>query len=58
MERRKFTLEYKLVAVRKVFDLGLSILEVARDLKVRESMIISWRMSFEADGNLVVNKSG
>lgn len=57
MERRRFTREFKLAAVRKVFDLGLSCSEVARDLKVRESMIYNWRKSFEADGTLDVKKS-
>ncbi len=51
MERRRFTREFKLAAVRKVVDLGLSCAEVARDLKVRESMIYNWRKSFEADGS-------
>ncbi len=31
MERRRFTREFKLAAVRKVVDLGLSCAEVARD---------------------------
>lgn len=57
MERRKFTQEFKLAAVKKVVDLGLSYSEVARDLKVRGSLIYTWRKSFEADGTLNANKT-
>jgi transposase-like protein len=46
MERRKYTREFKLAAVRKIVDLGLSCSEVGRDPKVRESMIYNWRKSF------------
>jgi transposase-like protein len=41
----------------KVVKLGLSCAEVARDLKVRDSLIYSWRKSFEADGTLGVETS-
>lgn len=57
MERRTFTRAFKLAAVKKVVDLGLSCSEVARDLKVRESMIYSWRKSFETDGTLGIKKN-
>lgn len=51
-KRRKFSREYKLAAVKKVIENGLSYREVARDLGIRDSMIRSWRKAFEADGTL------
>jgi len=57
MERRKFTREFKLAAVMKVVKLGLSCAEVARDLKVKDSLIYNWRKAFEADGTLGVESS-
>jgi len=50
--RRKFSRDYKLAAVKKVIERGLSYREVARDLGIRDSMIRSWRKAFEADGTL------
>lgn len=51
-KRRKFSRDYKLAAVKKVIEKGLSYREVARDLGIRDSMIRSWRKAFEADGTL------
>jgi len=41
----------------KVVKLGLSCAEVARDLKVKDSLIYNWRKAFEADGTLGVESS-
>lgn len=51
-ERRTFSREYKLAAVQKVIEQGLSYCQVARDLGIRDNMIHNWRKAFEADGTL------
>ncbi len=51
-KRRTFSREFKLAAVKKVVEQGLSCGEVARDLNVRDNLIRNWRKAFEADGTL------
>jgi len=51
-KRRTFSREFKLAAVKKVVEQGLSCREVARDLDVRDNLIRNWRKAFEADGTL------
>ena len=51
-KRRTFSREYKLAAVKKVIEQGLSHREVARDLGIRDTLIHNWRKFFEADGTL------
>ena len=51
-KRRKFSRDYKLAAVKKVIEQGLSYREVARGLGIGDTMIHSWRKAFEADGTL------
>ena len=51
-KRRTFSREYKLAAVKKVLEQGLSFSEVARDLGIRDTLIHNWRRAFEADGTL------
>ena len=51
-KRRTFSRDYKLAAVKKVIEHGLSYCEVARDLGIRDTMIHNWRKAFEADGTL------
>ncbi len=51
-KRRNYSRDYKLAAVKKVVEQGLSYREVARDLGIRDTMIHSWRKVFEADGTL------
>ena len=50
--RRIFSREYKLAAVKKVIEQGLSYCEVARDLGIRDTLIHNWRKALEADGTL------
>jgi len=50
--RRTFSREYKLAAVKKVIQQGLTYCEVARDLGIRDTLIHNWRKAFEADGTL------
>ena len=51
-KRRTFSREFKLAAVKKVVEQGLSCSEVAADLNVRDNLIRNWRKAFEADGTL------
>ena len=51
-ERRTFSRDYKLAAVKKVIEQGLSYCQVARDLGIPDNMIHNWRKAFEADGTL------
>jgi transposase len=51
-KRRTFSREYKLAAVKKVIEQGLSYCEVARDLGIGDTLIHNWRKAFEADGTL------
>jgi transposase len=51
-KRRTFSREYKLAAVKKVVEQGLSYSQVARDLGIRDTMLHNWRKAFEADGTL------
>lgn len=51
-KRRTFSREFKLAAVRKVVEQGLSFAAVARDLNVRANLIRNWKKSFEEDGSL------
>ena len=54
-KRRVFSRDYKLAAVKKVVEHGLSYCQVARDLGIRDNLIHSWRKAFEADGTLQTN---
>ncbi|NND96103.1 MAG: IS3 family transposase [Pirellulaceae bacterium] len=50
--RRTFSREFKLAAVKKVIEHGLSYAQVAKDLGVRDSMIRKWKKGFDQDGTL------
>ncbi|GIW97422.1 MAG: hypothetical protein KatS3mg111_0755 [Pirellulaceae bacterium] len=52
MQRRQFSREFKLAAVRKVLEQGLSYREVARELGIRDTYIHRWKDAFEKDGTL------
>ncbi len=49
-QRRIFSREYKLAAVKKVAEQGLAFSAVARDLGIRDNLIHNWLKAFEADG--------
>jgi transposase len=51
-KRRVFSRDYKLAAVRKVLEQGLSYSQVARDLGITDNLIHNWKKAFEADGTL------
>ncbi len=49
MERRSFTREFKLEAVRLVKERGVSVAQAARDLEVYGNMLRKWIRDSEAD---------
>ncbi|WP_085980291.1 IS3-like element ISRba6 family transposase [Rhodopirellula baltica] len=49
-KRRTFSREYKLAAVKKVIEQGLSYTAVAKDLGIGDSLIRKWKKSFDEDG--------
>lgn len=52
--RRKFSREFKLAAVKKVVEQGLPAAEVARDMGIRDSLLHNWKRKFETEGTLTV----
>lgn len=51
-KRRVYSREFKLAAVKKVVEQGLSYSQVARDMGIGDNLIHNWRKVFEADGTL------
>jgi transposase len=49
MERRKFTREFKLEAVRLIRDRGVSYAQASRDLRVHVSQLRNWAKKFADD---------
>lgn len=49
MQRRKFSREFKLEAVRLVRDRGVAVAQAARDLDVHENVLRKWVKEFAAD---------
>ena len=49
MERRKFTREFKLEAVKLIKERGVSYMQAAQDLGVHQSVLRTWVKGFEAD---------
>ena len=49
MERRKFSREFKLEAVRLIRDRGVSYTQAARDLSVHQSQLRNWVKAFADD---------
>ncbi len=49
-KRRTFSREYKLAAVKKVIEQGLSYATVAKDLGIGDNLIRKWKKSFDKDG--------
>lgn len=50
-QRRTFSREFKLEAVRMVTRGGHSLSQVARDLDLRADMLRRWKRQFEEDGH-------
>ena len=49
MQRRKFSREFKLEAVRLVRERGVSVAQAARDLDVHENVLRKWVREFTTD---------
>ena len=49
MERRKFTREFKLEAVRLIQERGVSYAQAGQDLSVHQSQLRSWVKAFADD---------
>jgi transposase len=49
-DRRSFSLEFKLEAVRLVVEGGRPIVQVARELKIQPDQLREWRRKFESTG--------
>lgn len=49
MQRRKFSREFKLEAVRLVKDRGVAVAQAARDLDVHENVLRKWVRELSAD---------
>ena len=49
MQRRKFSREFKLEAVRLVKDRGVAVAQTARDLDVHENVLRKWVRELSAD---------
>ena len=49
-QRRTYTSEFKIEAVKLVTEQGYSIAEAARSLGISENLLRSWKISFQAQG--------
>ena len=49
MERRKFTREFKVEAVKLVRERGVSFAQASRDLGVHENVLRKWAQAFAGD---------
>lgn len=49
-QRRRYTRDFKLAAVKKHVEQGLSAKEVASDLDIDINLIYNWKRAFQADG--------
>src|SRR5208282_2942003 len=49
MERRKFSREFKLEAMRLIWDRGVSYTQAERDLSVHQSQLRNWVKAFADD---------
>ena len=49
MERRRFTREFKVEAVKLVRERGVSVRQAARDLNVHENVLRKWMKEIGAD---------
>ena len=49
MQRRKFSREFKVVAVKLIKDRGVSVAQAGRDLGVHENVLRKWVKEFGSD---------
>jgi transposase len=50
-QRRSYTREFKIEAVKLVTEQGYSVAEAARSLGLHETLLRSWKQAFEAEGD-------
>ena len=50
-QRRSYTREFKVEAVKLVTDKGSSVAEAARSLGIGETLLRSWKQAFETEGD-------
>ena len=50
-QRRTYTREFKVEAVKLVTEKGYSVTEAARSLDIGETLLRSWKQAFESEGN-------
>src|SRR4029079_14432788 len=50
-QRRRHTREFKVEAVKLVTEKGYSIAEAARSLDIGETLLRSWKIAFQAEGD-------
>jgi transposase len=49
-QRRSYTAEFKIEAVKLITAKGYSVAEAARSLDIGETLLRSWKQAFEKDG--------
>ena len=49
-QRRTYTSEFKVEAVKLVSEKGYSVAEAARSLDIGETLLRSWKVAFQAEG--------
>jgi transposase len=49
-ERRRYTREFKVEAVKLVTDKGYSVAEAARSLDIGQTLLRSWKLAFDNEG--------
>ena len=57
-QRRNYTREFKVEAVRRIAAEGKSLTEIARELGLGESLLRSWKQAFAAEGDLAFPGKG
>jgi transposase len=50
-QRRKYTSEFKVEAVKLITEKGYSIAEAARSLDIGETLLRSWKVAFQDQGD-------
>ena len=50
-QRRTYTSEFKIEAVKLVTEQGYSVAEAARSLDIGETLLRSWKIAFQAEGD-------
>ena len=50
--RRVFTREFKLAAIKKIIEQGLTFVEAAREMGISDSALRAWKKEFEFNGTL------